>query len=727
MKKFVIMRGLPGCGKSTFIKENHLENYTVSSDSIRLLVASTNMGIDGSIGISQREDKWVWEKIYEILEIRFSHGLFTVFDATNIKTADLNRLYQLAIPYGYDVFCVDMSDIPVSVAKERNRMRETEKQVPDFVIEKMYNKLISSQIPRGIKVLHKDNTKELFYEMKNLSDYKKVNIIGDIHGCYDALMEMLNSEIKEDEYYIFCGDYVDRGIQNAEVMHFLFSIMEKENVCLLEGNHERHLRDFSNGKPIVSDVFRDCTQKELETNGIGMKRVRRFCSHLHEFLYFTYHGQKVFACHGGIPRVPENIDFLAGEQVIRGVGRYTDGLNVETNFANNHKDIILVHGHRNIAHSPVKVNENCYNLENSVEFGGTLRMVSFTSNGIETKEVVNHTFQAQTVSEDNDKVEELVKDLRENEYINEKTYGNISSFNFSRKAFQKGIWNKQTMTARGLFIDTKENKIVARSYNKFFRINETEETQMSNLKNKLVFPMDVYRKENGFLGIFSSYNGSPFFSTKSSIDGDFNGYFKEIMMSIYGEDVINKMNVFCNQNNCTLVFEVIDTMHDPHIVSYKESGVVLLDAVYNTISFQKLSYKKLVGISNDIGIPVKTKCATLNNYKEFEKFVSSVSDNKDYITPDIEGYVMEDANGFMTKLKTEYYAFWKYMRSITASVMKYGKYKKEDELDSNMAKAYLNWITEKKAEGYVYDSDKIIAIRNEFLKEKGDSLIHEIQ
>ena len=76
MKKFVIMRGLPGCGKSTFIKENHLENYTVSSDSIRLLVASTNMGIDGSIGISQREDKWVWEKIYEILEIRFSQPKF---------------------------------------------------------------------------------------------------------------------------------------------------------------------------------------------------------------------------------------------------------------------------------------------------------------------------------------------------------------------------------------------------------------------------------------------------------------------------------------------------------------------------------------------------------------------------------------------------------------------------------------------------------------------------
>ena len=96
MRKLVIMRGLPGCGKSTFIKEHNLEAYTVSSDNIRLLVASTNMNIDGTIGISQKEDKWVWEKIYEILEIRFQKGLFTVFAATNFRASDLTAIKQIA-------------------------------------------------------------------------------------------------------------------------------------------------------------------------------------------------------------------------------------------------------------------------------------------------------------------------------------------------------------------------------------------------------------------------------------------------------------------------------------------------------------------------------------------------------------------------------------------------------------------------------------------------------
>ena len=35
----------------------------------------------------------------------------------------------------------------------------------------------------------------------------------------------------------------------------------------------------------------------------------------------------------------------------------------------------------------------------------------------------------------------------------------ISSFNFTRDAFYKGNWNKQTILARGLFIDTINNKI----------------------------------------------------------------------------------------------------------------------------------------------------------------------------------------------------------------------------------------------------------------------------
>ena len=52
-----------------------------------------------------------------------------------------------------------------------------------------------------------------------------------------------------------------------------------------------------------------------------------------------------------------------------------------------------------------------------------------------------------------------------------KELGNdIVSLNFTRNAFQDGIWNDETIKARGLFINKVDGDIVARSYNKFFSV-----------------------------------------------------------------------------------------------------------------------------------------------------------------------------------------------------------------------------------------------------------------
>ena len=86
----------------------------------------------------------------------------------------------------------------------------------------------------------------------------------------------------------------------------------------------------------------------------------------------------------------------------------------------------------------------------------------------------------------------------------EKRFGDVSSFNFSREAFYKKHWDEISTKARGLFINTKTNKIVARSYDKFFAVDERNETRISNLQNTLKFPMTAYLKENGFLGMRKS-------------------------------------------------------------------------------------------------------------------------------------------------------------------------------------------------------------------------------
>ena len=80
-----------------------------------------------------------------------------------------------------------------------------------------------------------------------MSKYEKIVHIGDIHGCYTALMEYFKNGLNDNYMYIFIGDYIDRGIENVEVVKFLIEISKKPNVLLLEGNHERWLWIYALG------------------------------------------------------------------------------------------------------------------------------------------------------------------------------------------------------------------------------------------------------------------------------------------------------------------------------------------------------------------------------------------------------------------------------------------------------------------------------------------------
>ena len=99
---------------------------------------------------------------------------------------------------------------------------------------------------------------------------------------------------------------------------------------------------------------------------------------------------------------------------------------------------------------------------------------------------------------------------------------NLISLNFSRKAFQKNIWNAQTIHARGLFVDATTGDVKMRSYNKFFYI-DTDPTGQH-----LQFPAVAHKKYNGFLGIMSVVDGDIVLASKSTTQGPFKELFQEI-------------------------------------------------------------------------------------------------------------------------------------------------------------------------------------------------------
>lgn len=78
--------------------------------------------------------------------------------------------------------------------------------------------------------------------------------IGDIHGCYDELKQLID-DLKKDGYYdpaadklVFLGDYVDRGDKSREVVKYIREMQSNNNnVIALKGNHEDMLVDYYNG------------------------------------------------------------------------------------------------------------------------------------------------------------------------------------------------------------------------------------------------------------------------------------------------------------------------------------------------------------------------------------------------------------------------------------------------------------------------------------------------
>lgn len=129
MRILLLLRGSASCGKSTWIAQHDLKPYTLSADDIRLLCQSPVMLADGTTGISQSNDSTVWKTLFSILEIRMQRGDFTVIDATNSKTSEMNRYKEMCETYRYRIYCVDFTDTPIEEVKRRNANREPFKKV----------------------------------------------------------------------------------------------------------------------------------------------------------------------------------------------------------------------------------------------------------------------------------------------------------------------------------------------------------------------------------------------------------------------------------------------------------------------------------------------------------------------------------------------------------------------------------------------------------------------
>lgn len=719
MRLLFLLRGPMGVGKSHWIEREGLSPYTLSADAIRMLHQNPVYPLQGDPQIPQSNDRHVWKLLFQLLEQRMERGDLTLVDATHVRSASISAYKKLCQRYRYRCYVVDFSGIPKERAFTQNRDRPPYKRVPEAAIHHAYEQIQGHELPGWVTGIQPEdfwNEIGKWSQPLDFSHWKKIHHIGDLHGCYDPWMAYSVEGLKDDELYIFVGDLLDRGLQNAEVLQFFLKHYERPNVILIEGNHEEHFFRWANEEQPRSHLFRKVTAPQLEAAKLDKKAVRQLYRRFRQFAYYTYHGKTVMVTHGGLSQLPRHLAFVSTKQLIHGFGDFEE--DVDHAWANGTaEDQFQVHGHRNPYRLPVEAAPRSFNLEGQVEYGGHLRIVTLTSRGWESHRIKNHRYRApapvpKAIYEDSITMEQLLEYLRSHPYIRErKLEGHLSSFNFTTQAFQQGKWDDINVRARGLFINTHTNEIVSRSYNKFFNIGERPETKLGYLADHWQFPIHLYSKPNGYLGIlgYDSEAERLVFSSKSMTNNNFSRWFRDLFHQTFTTSQVEAITDSLREENTSWVFEVILPENDPHIIRYEADQLVLLDIIQREIRFVKKPYAELVEMARTFGVSCKKCCHTFDTWLDFYRWYREVNSHSRI---EEEGYVVEDTAGMLVKIKLPYYRFWRQMRRVKETLAK-GQPVDIQSFDTPEHHRVYQWMREQER-AYLQDTS-IIQLREAFM------------
>ena len=679
MRTLLLMRGAPASGKSQWIRDNNLEAYTLEADHFRMLLRSPSLGESGWY-ISQEDNGPAWELLLDCLEKRMSNGDFIVLDATHTTSKAVNAYKELLNKYKYTVYYYE-PDTSLEECLARNATRTDYKRVPEQVIHRMHKMIKTTTLPKFCRKINSIDEINNYFTVNLTNRYERVRIIGDIHGCYTALQQAI-TPWDEKTLYIFCGDYLERGIENKEMMYEMMRLSTLPNTIMLEGNHERHIANFAFNsnldhskrfmKEVVAPIVKDMTKKDVESL---QRELRLFYKSLRQCYPFSFHGKKYLVSHAGLSYVP-NMTFIATSTFINGFGAYeTDIAKI---YDNNYEkgmcqNFIQIHGHRGVPDGKYS-----FCLEGEVEFGGELRYNditadAFTKNGIKNdvydKEYMRHEYQNMT--------QHVI--FTQNEDINilgnsklvkvKKCSPNLYSLNFTSRVFHKRLWNENTVQARGLFVDRMTGDVKLRSYNKFFNLNERPETELNNLANTLSFPVKIRTKENGYLAILGVINDELVFASKSTTEGMHVDLFKNLFQKL-PTSLQEEIKELLKRNCCSMMFEVI-SQEDTHIIKYDQDHLYVLDMIQNTldvngkhidVSFSRERLAELDSILKKYDTQLISIVKTVQQVNTMDELTNII--NKELNSHhESEGFVLVDSNGFMTKFKGPYYNTWKHRRN----------------------------------------------------------------
>jgi len=187
MSELMLMVGIPGSGKSTYIKELADKGYdVVNPDSIRVELTG-NMA-------DQSQNAKVWFTAHQRIIDKLKEGKNVILDATNVDRRGRREIVDRAkreVP-GTTVKALVL-DVSLETAKERVKKRVKDKglDIPEEVMTRMYNKFKLNPpstdegideievIPETGKKVTEDLT-SIANKLEDLGEYKEADVVDEM-------------------------------------------------------------------------------------------------------------------------------------------------------------------------------------------------------------------------------------------------------------------------------------------------------------------------------------------------------------------------------------------------------------------------------------------------------------------------------------------------------------------------------------------------------------------
>lgn len=231
---------------------------------------------------------------------------------------------------------------------------------------------------------------EISYEFMQLENNKSeihgpFDIIGDIHGCYDELCELLeklgyiidNSQgvySPQHRKAVFLGDLVDRGPKSPEVLKLVMSMVKSGKGFCVIGNHDNKLlRKLKGSNVQVLHGLKETLEQLGQEPESFKKDVEMFLEHL--VGHYVFDNGRLVVAHAGLR---EQFHSIASKKTrdLAMFGETTGkidelGLPVRIDWSSEYKGrALVVYGHTPRAQA-IMVNHTI-NIDTGCVFGGKL-------------------------------------------------------------------------------------------------------------------------------------------------------------------------------------------------------------------------------------------------------------------------------------------------------------------------------------------------------------------